>query len=151
MKKYKVAHHADMGFSLVALQCYPSGDPAFWQQTSKYYTTERGIKDHIKSRFSAEELSEVDCSVLELMAKKRQARFLLSKVEHAEAMLSEADNNLRYITALRNLYFWMNKLHMMQDYLSKYDKERYFERGFVSFYDKVYNSLQDYKYGNKPF
>lgn len=153
MKQFKVLHDADQGFYLAKRVDYPGGTPAFWQQVSPYYITARGIKDFIKRGLGTKwPANNIDLSVLETYEKRKQARFLLSKVQYYEAMLSEADNNLRYITALKGLYLWLNRLHMLQDFLPEYECKQYFEKGAsFTFYERVYYSLQEYKNGNRPF
>ena len=72
--------------------------------------------------------------------------------------LGEVDNNLRYIKVVQALKHSLDKLDNMlrnnQELQRKYQAIylSYFYTGCgFSFYDKVCNSILDYKYGNRPF
>lgn len=80
-------------------------------------------------------------------------------VKHITEMqnkLNRSENNLQYIKRLQALKYWLHRFDALLDnrltgeYATVY--ESYFCTccGF-SFYDRICNSILDYKYGNKPF
>ena len=88
----------------------------------------------------------------------KQIDRLIEHIRELEVRLGEVDNNLRYIKVIQALKHSLDKLdNMLKDdtalqreyqaiYLS------YFHTGCgFSFYDRVCNSIFDYKYGNRPF
>lgn len=83
---------------------------------------------------------------------------IIRQIELSECKLSDSDNNLKYIKALKSLNYWLtmfsqeaDKIDILKsDYGYKY--ESYFCTGCgFSFYERVLNSILDYQYGNKPF
>ncbi|MCM0680930.1 MULTISPECIES: hypothetical protein [Bacteroides] len=72
--------------------------------------------------------------------------------------LCDCENNLQYIKRLQALMYWLHKFDFCLDsdniqqgeYAAIY--ESYFCTGCgFSFYNRVCNSILDYKYGNRPF
>lgn len=70
--------------------------------------------------------------------------------------LCQCENNLQYIKRLQALKYWIIKFDgllenkLQKEYTSIY--ESYFCSGCgFSFYDRVCNSILEYKYGNRPF
>jgi len=82
---------------------------------------------------------------------------VVAHIRDLERRLGEADNNLRYIKIVQALKKSLDKLYslllrdtaLQREYQSTY--RNYFYGGSLSFYNKVCNSLLDYKYGNRPF
>ena len=82
---------------------------------------------------------------------------VVAHIRDLERRLGEADNNLRYIKVVQALKRSLDKLYslllrdtaLQREYQSAYIN--YFYGGSLSFYNKVCNSLLDYKYGNRPF
>ena len=82
----------------------------------------------------------------------------IAYIRELERRLSEVDNNLRYIKvvqalkkSLDNLYTqFLKDTTIQREYQSTYITYFYNGGGF-SLYDKVYNSLMEYKNGNRPF
>lgn len=80
-------------------------------------------------------------------------------VNHITALqekLCQCENNLQYIKRLQALKYWLIKFDellenkLQKEYAAIY--ESYFCSGCgFSFYDRVYNSIIDYNYGNRPF
>lgn len=87
----------------------------------------------------------------------KQIDNVVAHIRDLERRLSEADNNLRYIKVVQALKRSLDKLYslllrdtaLQREYQSTYII--YFYGGSLSFYNKVCNSLLDYKYGNRPF
>lgn len=83
---------------------------------------------------------------------------LIEHIEDLEARLCQADNNLRYIKALQALKRSLEKFDdilksdtaLQREYSANYLSYFYTGCGF-SFYNRICNSILDYKYGNKPF
>ena len=81
----------------------------------------------------------------------------IAHIKDLERRLSEVDNNLRYIKVVQALKHSLDKLYslllkdtsLQRKYQSTYMV--YFYGGNLSFYNKVCNSILDYKYGNRPF
>lgn len=88
----------------------------------------------------------------------KQIDRLIKHIKELESKLGEVDNNLRYIKVIQALKHSLDKLDNMfekdtalqREYQAVYLSYFYTSCGF-SFYDKVCNSILDYKYGNKPF
>lgn len=88
----------------------------------------------------------------------KQIDKLINHIRDLENRLSEVDNNLRYIKAVQALKHSLDKLDNMlrnniklqREHQATYHKYFYTGCGF-SFYDRICNSILDYKYGNKPF
>ena len=88
---------------------------------------------------------------------KKQIERTILHIRDLEQRLNEADNNLRYIKVVQALKHSLDKLYslllrdtaLQREYQSTYIN--YFYGGSLSFYNKVCNSLLDYKYGNRPF
>ena len=82
----------------------------------------------------------------------------IAHIRDLERRLSEVDNNLRYIKvvqalkhSLDNLYFLLlSDTALQRKYQSTYMVYFYNDCGF-SRYDKVCNSLLEYRNGNRPF
>ncbi len=82
---------------------------------------------------------------------------LIAHIRYLEKRLGEVDNNLRYIKVVQALKYSLDKLYslllrdtaLQREYQSTYMV--YFYGGNLSFYNKVCNSILDYKYGNRPF
>ena len=81
----------------------------------------------------------------------------IAHIRDLERRLREVDNNLRYIKVVQALKHSLDKLYslllkdtsLQRKYQSTYMV--YFYGGNLSFYNKVCNSILDYKYGNRPF
>ena len=77
----------------------------------------------------------------------------ITHIRDLDRRLNEADNNLRYIKVVQALKYSLDKLYtlllrdtaLQREYQSTYII--YFYGGSLSFYNKVCNSLLDYKYG----
>ena len=88
----------------------------------------------------------------------KQIDRLINHIRDLENRLGEVDNNLRYIKVVQALKHSLDKLDNMlrnnqelqRTYQAIYLSYFYTGCGF-SFYDRVCNSILDYKYGNKPF
>lgn len=88
----------------------------------------------------------------------KQIDRLIEHIRELEARLGEVDNNLRYIKAVQALKHSLEKLDNMlkdntalqREYQAIYLSYFYTGCGF-SFYDRVCNSILDYKCGNRPF
>lgn len=88
---------------------------------------------------------------------KKQIERTMFHIRDLERRLNEADNNFRYIKVVQALKKSLNKLYslllrdtaLQREYQSIYII--YFYDGSLSFYNKVCNSLLDYKCGNRPF
>ena len=89
---------------------------------------------------------------------KKQIERTILHIRDLERRLSEADNNLRYIKVVQALKHFLDKLYslllrdtaMQKKYQSTYMVYFYNDGGF-SRYDRVCNSLVEYKNGNRPF
>ena len=88
----------------------------------------------------------------------KQIGRLINHIRDLENRLGEVDNNLRYIKVVQALKHSLDKLDNMlknnQELQRKYQAIylSYFYTGCgFSFYDRVCNSILDYKYGNRPF
>lgn len=69
-----------------------------------------------------------------------------------------AENNIQYIKRLQALIYWLHKFDSFLDRNSRQKGEfatiyeSYFCSGCgFSFYERVCNSILEYKYGNRPF
>ena len=82
----------------------------------------------------------------------------IAHIRELERRLGEVDNNLRYIKVVQALKKSLDNLYalllldtaMQRKYQSTYMVYFYNGGGF-SRYDRVYNSLLEYKNGNRPF
>jgi hypothetical protein len=88
----------------------------------------------------------------------RQIDKLIEHIRELETCLGEVDNNLRYIKVVQGLKHSLEKLDDMLKDNATLQREyqviylSYFHTGCgFSFYDRVCNSILDYKYGNRPF
>ena len=88
---------------------------------------------------------------------KKQIERTILHIRDLERRLNEADNNLRYIKIGQALKKSLDKLYslLLRDTALQREHQSthiiYFYGGSLSFYNKVCNSLLDYKYGNRPF
>lgn len=158
METYKVMRQ-DYGWAIFSRQTFLSGETSFWQQASKPYMTIAGIRKELERR---KIVDKTDATILSQHVAMRTLNMLLRKIEHASRVLSEVENNLQYIKALKSLNIWICKLDafvLTEDYnlvkpyigTSKaWDIDKYIH-GCPSFHDKVKLSIEDYKNGNKPF
>ena len=88
---------------------------------------------------------------------KKQIEKTISHIKDLEKRLGEVNNNLRYIKVVQalkksmdNLYILLLDTAMQRKYQSTYMVYFYNGGGF-SRYDRVCNSLIEYKNGNRPF
>ena len=81
---------------------------------------------------------------------------IINHIQITQDRLCHSENNLQYIKRLQALLYWLNKF---EAFIVDTEKGKYAEvyksyfahvHGF-SFYDRVCNSILDYKYGNRPF
>ena len=79
----------------------------------------------------------------------KQIDKLIDHIRDLENRLGEVDNNLRYIKVVQALKL-RNSQELQREYQATYHRYFYTGCGF-SFYDRICNSILDYKYGNKPF
>ena len=75
---------------------------------------------------------------------------ILQKIEQAETKLCHADNNLRYIKALKSLNYWLLQLSTIAPNSAEYVRYFLCVAGWSTF-DRVQNSILEYNYGVKPF
>ena len=83
---------------------------------------------------------------------------LIAHIHDLERRLEQVDNNLKYIKVVQALKKSMDNLYalllldtaMQRKYQSTYMVYFYNGGGF-SRYDRVFNSLLEYKNGNRPF
>lgn len=88
----------------------------------------------------------------------KQIDKLIDHIRELEHRLGEVDNNLKYIKVIEALKYSLDRFDdilkdnkdLQQRYHTVYVGYFYSGYGF-SFYDRVCNSILDYKYGNKPF
>lgn len=88
----------------------------------------------------------------------KQIDKLINHIRELEHRLGEVDNNLKYIKVIQALKYSLDRFDdILKDnkdlqyrYHTVYVGYFYSSYGF-SFYDRVCNSILDYKYGNKPF
>ena len=88
----------------------------------------------------------------------KQIDRLIEHIRELEARLGEVDNNLRYIKVVQALKHSLEKLDNMlkdntalqREYQAIYLSYLCTGCGF-SFYERLCNSILDYKYGNRPF
>lgn len=88
----------------------------------------------------------------------KQIDKLIDHIKDLENRLGEVDNNLRYIKVVQALKHSLDKLddmlrdnqELQREHQATYHSYFYTGCGF-SFYDRICNSILDYKYGNKPF
>ena len=82
----------------------------------------------------------------------------IAHIEFLKKQVENSENNLQYITALQALKYSMDEFKSLLyktpilrfEYRIPYLKYFYHENRF-SFYDKVCNSILEYKKGNRPF
>ena len=95
---------------------------------------------------------------LKLTIMDKQIDKLIDHIRDLENRLGEVDNNLRYIKVVQALKHSLDKLddmlrnnpELQREYQATYHSYFYTGCGF-SFYDRICNSILDYKYGNRPF
>ena len=88
----------------------------------------------------------------------KQIDNVIQHIKDLENRLGYVDNNLRYIKVIQALKYWLDKF---DNQLSEEERIKgefaaiygsYFcSGGGFSFYDRVCNSILEYKYGNRPF
>ena len=89
---------------------------------------------------------------------KKQIERTISHIRDLERRLNDADNNLKYIKVVQALKKSMDNLYalllidtaLQRKYQSTYMVYFYNDCGF-SRYDRVCNSILEYKNGNRPF
>ena len=89
---------------------------------------------------------------------KKQIERTISHIRDLERRLNDTDNNLRYIKVVQALKKSMDNLYalllvdtaLQREYQSNYMVYFYNGGGF-SRYDRICNSLIEYKNGNRPF
>ena len=81
---------------------------------------------------------------------------IIDRISYMQERLCYAENNLQYIKRLQALKYWLETFDAFiidrekGEYSAIY--QSYFMHGCgFSFYDRVCNSILDYKYGNRPF
>ena len=92
------------------------------------------------------------------MKKRKLITAALLKYEMAEKKLCAADNNLRFIKAVKSMFFWLNRFDSLLTDEQRRDGEfsvayenLFFSYCGFSVYDRVVNTIIDYNNGNKPF
>ena len=88
----------------------------------------------------------------------KQTEKVIKHIKDLENRLGHVDNNLRYIKVIQALKYWLEKFAdllsknqaLQEEYQATYLSYFYTGCGF-SFYDRVCNSILEYKYGNRPF
>ena len=88
----------------------------------------------------------------------KQTEKVIKHIKDLENRLGYVDNNLRYIKVIQALKYWLEKFAellsniqaLQREYQASYLSYFYTGCGF-SFYDRVCNSILEYKYGNRPF
>jgi len=88
----------------------------------------------------------------------KQTEKVIKHIKDLESRLGYVDNNLRYIKVIQALKYWLEKFAdllsnnqaLQREYQATYLSYFYTGCGF-SFYDRVCNSILEYKYGNRPF
>lgn len=92
------------------------------------------------------------------MKKRKLITAALLKYEMAEKKLCEADNNLRFIKAVKSMLFWLNRFDSLLTDEQRRDGEfsAIYQALFTSCcgfstFERLQNTILDYTYGNKPF
>ena len=80
----------------------------------------------------------------------KQIDKLIKHIRNLENRLGEVDNNLRYIKVVQALKHSLDKLDDMLRNNQELQRE-YQAIYHRYFYDRICNSILDYKYGNRPF
>ena len=83
---------------------------------------------------------------------------MIQHIKDLDNRLGYVDNNLRYIKVIQALKYWLDKFdnslseeeRLKGEFATVYESYFYSGCGF-SFYERVCNSILDYKYGNRPF
>ena len=79
----------------------------------------------------------------------------IERIVTLQERLCHCENNLQYIKRLQALEYWLHKFEsLLNGQHTKYAAvyENYFHTCCrFSFYERVCNSIQEYKYGNRPF
>lgn len=80
----------------------------------------------------------------------------INHITTLQERLCYCENNLQYIKRLQALKHWLHKFDSLLDKASRGEYAAIYESYFCtccgfSFYDRVCNSILDYKYGNRPF
>lgn len=89
---------------------------------------------------------------------KKEVDAIIKHIQVLDRKLCCVESNLQYIKVVQALKYWLDKFYstlsndqsLQREYESAYLRYFYTGGGF-SFYDKVCNSIIDYKNGNKPF
>lgn len=84
------------------------------------------------------------------------ANNIIQKIENANENLCKADNNLRYIKALKSCLFWLLKLDAIAQTSPDVANSGEYKQLFLSgcgwsFFERVNNSIDAYNYGERPF
>lgn len=84
------------------------------------------------------------------------ANNIMRKIETANENLCKADNNLRYIKALKSCLFWLLKLDAIAQTSPDVANSGEYKQLFLSgcgwsFFERVNNSIEAYNYGERPF
>ena len=75
---------------------------------------------------------------------------VLAKIEDRQQALCSVDNNRQYIRVLNSLKFWL--LELANNYAdTAYYEQMFFTGAGHSFFTRICLSIEDYKYGNRPF
>jgi len=114
-------------------------------------------RNNIIKCYRRKDIYLVRCPYLNLYDYEKQIERTILHIRDLERRLNEADNNFKYIKVVQALKHSLDKLYslllkdtaLQREYQSTYIN--YFYGGSLSFYNKVCNSLHDYKYGNRPF
>ena len=81
---------------------------------------------------------------------------IIDRINNMQERLYQAENNLQYIKRLQALRYWLDTFDAFivdpekGEYAAIYQSFFMHTCGF-SYYDRVCNSILDYKYGNRPF
>lgn len=84
----------------------------------------------------------------------------IERISYHTEKLSQSDNNKKYITALKWMQFWMQRLsnnahHALQMKVCKEvwpeNNMHYLTTFYTGDYDRVNNSILEYEYGARPF
>lgn len=89
------------------------------------------------------------------LPEQKQFEFLVNKIELQKKKLGNVENNLQYIKCLKSLQLWLirfdNFCHFHRAYFNCKEWKKLFSDLGFSYADRVWNSIQEYNCGNKPF